>query len=89
MDMTLDDYIQKLLKLKEQYGGDVLIVQEDDNYELKNNITALCKYKVLNVSYMKKEERTFIDSFDGINYNCNVYVNCDMNSEDAIKVLKI
>lgn len=89
MDMTLDIYIQKLLELKEEHGGDVLIVHKDDNYELKDNMTAMCKYKVLNVSYMKKETKTFVDDFDGTRYNCDVYTKCNKNDKKSIKVLKI
>ena len=87
--MTLDKYIDKLLKVKEQYGGDIDIVETSDNYELHGNIVPVSDYKNIKVKAMKLQQKTFFDYFDGTSYRSDVYISCDENDKNAVNVICI
>lgn len=83
--MRISEYIKKLEELKNEYG-DLEIIKESDNYELKGNYVKL-NYISKGISNMKEETKTFFDDFDGYSYNTNVYVNCNENEGNKYLIL--
>ena len=89
MDMTLDMYIEKLQKIKEVHGGDILIVKTSDNYETNFSIEALSEHKVFKVRPMKKIIKFFRDDFDGTTYSLEVYEHCEASEKNSLLALEL
>jgi hypothetical protein len=72
-NMRISDKIKELQDYLNQYG-DIIIVRQSSNYELKGNYIDENFEINSRVKPMIKEIRTFRDDFDGIRYDKNVYV---------------
>ena len=81
--MILEEYINRLTKIKEQYGGDIELAKRSTSFETFNEIVPMrsMNEKVCNV---KTTTKTFKDSFDGLHFDMEVY---ELNEDGNKKVL--
>lgn len=87
MGKTLDTYIEELLKIKEEYGGDIPLIKVSENYELRGNMEEVKSSRNVTVLNVKKENQTFTDDFDHEPYTVEVFVVCSDNEPNKIKAL--
>lgn len=89
MKMTLDMYIDKLMKVKGEHGGNLEVVKVSDNFELGNSIVALNEHYTPRVELMERYTRSFRDAFDGTRYQTEVYRPRNEENEITTMVLNL
>lgn len=89
MGKTLNDFINELLEIKEQYGGDIPLIHTDKNYELKGNLVDVSIYDKVKVINVKKAQMLCTDDFDHSFYTADIYKECLSEDENSIKALEL